>query len=129
MYTGRVVRLRFFAFIVAVSMATTPVLGVICEMDCEKLPAPPTCHVSANSPDGPSLRSGPHACNHDHSMDSAAVVASAVARNSVGTYVAVPIATTALAAVAVARVAILAMHGPPGLTGRSVSSRLTVLRI
>jgi hypothetical protein len=118
-----------FAFIVAVSMAVTPVLGVVCEMDCEKRPASPTCHLSPSSPDGPTVRSGPHACNHDHSMGSAAVVASAAARDSLGTDAAFPIATTALASVADARVANLVMHGPPGVTGRSVSSRLTVLRI
>ena len=122
-------RLRLSAFTVALVLATTLVFGVVCEIDCDQVAAVPTCHESANAADGPSVRSGPHACNHDHSMGRAALVASAGARDSVGTFVAVPIATAVHPSVADPRVTIRAMHGPPGLAGPGVSSRLAVLRI
>ena len=129
MYTGKVVRLRLLAFTVALVLATTAVFGVVCEIDCDQVAAVLACHESANSADGPSVRSGPHACNHDHSMGSAVLAASAAARDSVGIFVAAPIATAARSSVTDVSVGNVAMHGPPGLNGRSVSSRLAVLRI
>jgi hypothetical protein len=129
MYTGRVVRLRLVAVLLALVLAATPVLGVVCQMDCDHVPATPTCHESASSPDGSIVRSAQHACNHDHSTGSPALLASAGARDLVGTFVALPLTTLADASVPDARVAILAMHGPPGLSGRSTSPHTTVLRI
>ena len=128
-YTGRVVRLRLFALFFALALAATPVLGVVCQMDCDQLRATPTCHESAGSPDGPTLRDAQHACNHDHSTGSPALLSSASARDSVGAFVALPLTTLAQASVPDARVAILAIHGPPGLSGRSKSSLAIVLRI
>jgi hypothetical protein len=128
MYTGRVVRLRWFAFIVALVLAATPVLGAVCQMDCDQVRATPTCHESASSPDGPIVRGAQHACNHDHSTGSPALLASVSARDSVANS-AIPVSTLAHAFVPDAGVTILSMHGPPGLSGRSTSFTTTILRI
>jgi hypothetical protein len=129
MYTERVVRLRVFAFIVALVLAATPVLRAVCQMDCDQVRTTPTCHESASSPDGPTVRGTQHACNHDHSTGSPALLASVSARDSVANFVVIPVPTLAHAFVPDAGVAILAMHGPPGLSGRSTSFTITILRI
>lgn len=129
MYTGRVVRLRALASILVLLVTATPVLAVLCEMDCEQRPATSACHTSDSSSDGPIVRGAQHACDHDHSTGSPALLANTSARDSVGTFVALPVSTLAHTSVADARVPLLAMHGPPGLSGRSSSSHTTVLRI
>jgi hypothetical protein len=129
MYTGRVVRLRWFAFIVTLVLAATPVLGAVCQMDCDQVRATPPCHESASSPNGPIVRSAQHACNHDHSTGSPALLASVSARDLVGNFVAIPVPTLAHAFLPDAGVTILAIHGPPGLSDRSTSFTITILRI
>jgi hypothetical protein len=123
------VRLRSFAFVVALLLTSTPVVGAICEMDCDQVPANPPCHESARFPGGPAVRGAQHACNHDHSTESPALLAGAGARDSVRAFVVLPLTTLAHALAPDARVAILAMHGPPGLGGRSTPSATTILRI
>ena len=129
MYTETVVRSRCFAFVFALLLTATPVLRIVCEMDCDQPPATSACHKSAASPDGPTLRGAQHSCAHDHSTGSPALLTSTSARDSVGTFIALPVTTLAHASVTDARVPNLAVHGPPGLSGRSTSFRITVLRI
>lgn len=129
MYTGKVVMARSFAFVLALFLTATPVLGVVCEMDCDQPAASAECHTSAASPVGPIVRAAQHGCDHDHSTGSPAVLASAIARDSGVNFVAIPVPTLAHVSVTDARVATLAMHEPPGLSGRSTSSHNTVLRI
>jgi hypothetical protein len=123
------VTLRLVASLLALVLAATPVLGVVCRMDCDQVRATPICHESASSLDGPTVRGAQHACNHDHSTGRPALLSSAGARDFVGTFVTLPLTTLAHASVPDARVAILAMHGPPELSGRSTSSHTIVLRI
>jgi hypothetical protein len=132
MYTGTVVAARFFAFVLALLLAATPVLGVVCEMDCDQPPATSSeseCHKSAVSPGGPTVRGAQHGCDHDHTTGGPALLASASARDSVAHFVAIQLPALAQVSAPDARVAILAMHGPPGLSGRNTSSTITVLRI
>jgi Universal stress protein family len=129
MYTERVVTLRSFAFVLALLLTATPVVGVVCEMDCDQVPATPPCHESARFPGGPAVRGAQHACNHDHSTDSPALLAGAGARDSVRAFVVLPLTTLAHALAPDGRVAILAMHGPPGFGSRNTPSAITILRI
>lgn len=129
MYT-RTVRLRSFAFVLGLLLAATPVLGVVCQMDCDQLSAPPAeCHKSSASPGGPTVQGAQHGCDHDHTAGSPALRASTNARDSVGNAIGISVSTLAQASVTDARVASLSMHGPPGSSGRDTSFRITVLRI
>jgi hypothetical protein len=130
MYTGRVVRLRSFALVLLLQFAATPVIGLVCEMDCDQPPAAPACHESTIPYDGSTVRGGQHPCDHDHTTGSPALLAGASARDSLGTFSAVLVPAFAYASAPDARVANAAVHGPPGLSGRTrTSSRITVLRI
>jgi hypothetical protein len=130
MYTGEVVRLRSFAFMLALLLTATPVLGVVCVMDCDQPPATSDCHKASGSSDAPKVSGDEHGCDHAHTMDGPALVASTSARDSVGTFAAL---TLVLADVSLsgARTAIPALHGPPRLSNRSTptSFPITILRI
>lgn len=129
MYT-RTVRLRHFAFLLGVLLAATPLLGVVCQMDCDPPPAISSeCHQSAASPEAATVHGARHGCDHDHTIASPAVRAGTNARDSVGSVIAISVPTVAQASVTDARVAILDKHGPPGLSGRSTASHNTILRI
>ena len=129
MYTG-VVRLRSFALALALLVAATPVIGIVCAMDCDQTPATLLpCHDATVSQNGNTLRAAPHACDHDHTGASPALLASASGRDSVATLVA-PLAMFVFAILPEAHAAAAgAMHGPPGLSARSTSLHITVLRI
>lgn len=131
MYTGGDVRLRSFALVLALLLAATPLLGVVCEMDCDQPQATsPACHTANVPDDAITLRNGPHSCDHDHTSGSPALLASASGRDSVGASVAVPLPTLAHVSVPAARMVLAAaLHGPPGLSGGMKASYLTVLRI
>lgn len=132
MYTGSVVRPRLFAFVLALLIAVTPVLGIVCQMDCEQPPKAVACHESEKSSDGPTLQTLHHPCGHDHTGGSPALMAGAAGvRELVGVaFVSVSIAALLHVAAADDRVSVAAdMHGPPDPSGRRVSSRTTVLRI
>ena len=128
MYTGEVVR-RSFVFILAVLLTATPALGVVCEIDCDQRPATSDshCHGSEAS-DTAKVTSGRHACDHDHAVGGQTFLVSSNSREVVGSVAAVAPATLHSRAVD-ARVAIPAMHGPPGLSARNPSFRITILRI
>jgi hypothetical protein len=132
MYTERVVRLRSFALMLALLVAATPVVGILCAMDCEPpVAAAPSCHeASATGPqDAVTLRAVLHACDHDHTGGSPSVTV-AGERDSAGFSV---VAQASAAAVAIFDEAYAAttvgLHGPPGLTTRRSLARSTVLRI
>ena len=131
MYTGGVVRRRSFALVLALLVAANPAIGVVCAMDCAQPPAASApCHNASVPHDGITLRGAPHACDHDHAGASPALLASASARDSVGTSVAAPSSTLVHAILPEAHTAAAGtMHGPPGLNARSTSSHITVLRI
>ena len=130
LYTGAVVRVCSFAFVLALLVTAKPVLGVVCEMDCDQPPTTSSeCHQSTGSPGGSTVRGGQHGCDHDHTAGSPALLANASVRDAVVNFVAIPVQTLAHVSVTDARVALFAMHGPPGLSGRSTSSHNTALRI
>ena len=128
MYTWRVVKFRLFGFVMALLVAVTPVLGFVCQMDCDR-PLKPTCHETMGSFGGPTIGAVHHACDHDHTGARAALVGSTGTREAVGPGF-VSIAPTAFGQATVPDIAAMFdMHGPPGSSARSVSSRTTVLRI
>ena len=130
MYTGNVVKLRSLAFVLALLLTATPVLGVVCQMDCDQPPAKSSaCHESAAARGEPTVRSAQHGCDHDQTTGSPALLASISARDSVAHFVANRLPTLAAVSAPDARVAILAMHGPRGVSGRNTSSTISVLRI
>jgi hypothetical protein len=131
MYTGGVVRLRSFALALALLVAATPVIGVVCVVDCDRsLATWPPCHDATVSHDGITLRAAPHACDHDHTGKSPALLTGANTRDSVGISVAASAPTLVHAILPEAHAATAcALHGPPGLATRSTSSLITVLRI
>jgi len=115
----------------ALLFASTPVLEIVCEMDCDRPAAPSSaCHNASVPQDGATLRGAAHACDSDHAGSRLARLTSANGRDPVG-----PAFDAARPAVAhgyspdteTAPTAV--MHDPPGLTGRSTSSHLIVLRI
>lgn len=122
-------RPRSFAFIVAVILTTSQVAGVICQMDCDQIATTPTCHQSATSSHGPAVRVSRQVCDHDHSLGGPALLASASARDSSETFDALPVTALASASLADARVSVCGAHGPPGLSGRSTSLTIVILRI
>jgi len=129
MYTGSVVRVRAIALVLGLFLGVAPVIRVICEMDCDQPLTASHCHESTGSPGGPTVRGAEHACDHDHTPGGPALLTSASARDLVTTLIALPLATLAHASVTDARMAILAVHGPPGLSGRSTSFQSTILRV
>ena len=130
-YTGGVVRRRSFALVLALVVAATPVIGLVCAMDCDQPPAASApCHDESVSHGGLTLRGTSHACDHDHTGASPALLAGSSARDSVGTSVEVGSPTLVHALLSEAHTAAAgAMHGPPVLNARSTSSHITVLRI
>jgi hypothetical protein len=128
MYTGQVVKFRVFAFVLALLVAATPVLGAVCQMDCDQVPAAPACHQSMSKPDGPIVRGTHHPCDHDHTGGSPALLANATAHDSAASVVGVSVPTATHEALVDVRPA-ASTHGPPGPNSLSTSSLITILRI
>jgi hypothetical protein len=131
MYTGAVVRLRSFGLVLSLLVAATPVMGVVCAMDCDRPPATSLpCHGPTVPREGILLHAAPHACDHDHTGGSPALLTNASARGSEGISVVSAAPTLALAFLPEAHGASAdAVHGPPGLGARRASFHVTVLRI
>jgi len=130
MYTGKVVRFRTFAFVVALQLAATPAIGVVCDLTCDQPPAASSaCHNPNEPQEGAALRGAGHACDHDQIGVRPTLLTSATAGNSVVTVFSASPATLIDGFAPVAHMTAVAMHGPPGPTGRSPFSRLSVLRI
>ena len=130
MYTG-VVRFRSFALALALLVAATPVIGIVCAMDCDQPPpTSSTCHDGSVLHAGVTLRGAPHACDHDDGGATPALLTTSSARDSAGTSVAALAPTFVLAIIPSAHSSVAgAMHGPPGLSTRNTSFHTTVLRI
>lgn len=129
MYTCRVVTIRSVALVPALLFGLSPVLGIVCAMNCDQLPSTQACHQSVDSREEPSLRSTRHVCDHDHTTGKPALFVSSSTRDSVATFVAVPVPALAHVSLPDAHLAVASLHGPPGLNGRSTRSRVTLLRI
>jgi hypothetical protein len=122
-------RLRCFAFAVALLVAATPAIAVVCELDCDAVAAPP-CHHADGAGDRSMMRSGAHACDHDHRGMSPTLLANASPRDFVAMSVtALPAMFVHTLVADLSNAARRAIHGPPGLSARSTSSDTTVLRI
>jgi hypothetical protein len=128
MYTGKVVRLRSFAGVLALVLTASPVIRLVCLMDCDRAPTTSACHKSANAPSGSNVGDGQHPCGHDHSLGSPALLASAGTRDSSRTVAPLPLTTVAVVSIAGGGVAIRTTHGPPGMSRRT-SSTVAILRI
>ena len=124
-------RVRLSALVLALMIAASPAIVLLCEMDCDDSPtASESCHAAHGSRQGAALHSGPHACNHDHTGVNPAELTTAKGRDSAAAslQIAAPPAVQALVHQVLTSGA-AAMHGPPGPIICSTSSRLTVLRI
>jgi hypothetical protein len=131
MYTRGAVTLRSFALALALLIAATPVIGVVCAMDCHPAPATSSlCHEAAVPHDRVTFRAAPHACDHDQTGGTAALLAIASARDCARISTVATAPTPALAMLPEADAAAAdAEHGPPGLGVRMTSFHITVLRI
>jgi hypothetical protein len=130
MYTDWVVRLRSFALVLALFVAATPVIGVVCDLECEPPVTSSGCHDSSAPHDDAAVRGAQHPCDHDDTAGEPALLKSASGRDSVAASVAVSMLLLPHVSVSETRTATAAaMHGPPGLSGRRTPSRTTVLRI
>jgi hypothetical protein len=124
------VRVRFSAFVLALLIAASPAIGLLCEMDCDHPPAASEpCHAAHGLQNDATLREAPHGCSHDHTGGNPALLSSAPSRYAAG-----PILVALSPALQIvahqSRVSVDGgMHDPPGPTSRNTSSRLTVLRI
>jgi hypothetical protein len=130
MYTGAV-RLRSFALVLAVLLAATPALHVACEMDCGQplTPSSALCHEANDSHDGATLNGAPHACDHDQTSGSPALLTGATGAATIATAgSAVPPALSRVLVSDASRVAVT-VRGAWCLSGRRTSSQNTVLRI
>jgi hypothetical protein len=128
-HTVRTMRLRCFAFALALLVAATPAMAVVCELDCDAIAAPP-CHHAGVPGDRSLMRSGTHACDHEHRGMSPTLLANANPRGFFAMSMTTPPAMflhTLVADLSIA--AHVAMHGPPGSSPRSTSADTTVLRI
>jgi hypothetical protein len=130
MYTGRAVRVRLSALVLALMIAASPAIALVCAMDCGHPPAASEpCHAAHSSQQDAALHAGPHACNHDHTSLNPPLLTSAKNRDSAGPSVlsAHPPAVQALAHQTRGSED-AAMHGPPGPI-RTTTNRRVVLRI
>src|SRR5262245_56787701 len=124
-----VVRLRLFASALVLVFAATPLVGVVCRIDCDQPPAAARCHEAQAVPDGPIVRGAHHPCDHGHIAGSPAVIAGGTARDSIGGLGAIPLPPLTYALMRDDDLAVASLHGPPGSDRRSTSSQTTVLRI
>jgi len=131
MYTGRTVRQWSFTLALALLVAVTPVIGVVCELDCDTPPAKSApCHDASVPRDGSAVRGTSHGCDHDHMEGSPALLTNRSGRDSVVVSAAAPPLMLVRAFLPEPQMTALpAMHGPPGSSARSTTSLTTALRI
>lgn len=132
MYTRSVVRLRSVAVILALSIAVTPVIGALCGMDCDEGQAPVAkshCHEASTATGGTAFRAAPRGCDHDHGLSTPAFLTKANHRDSGQLSAPTAVLPASTHAFTATRPALVTMSGPPGSSGRSPSSRCSVLRI
>ncbi len=131
MYTDNVVRVRLLALIVTVVVVVSPMLGVLCQIDCNRLQAIPACHQSTTSSGTTNLRSAQHVCDHNHANDSLGVVTGPDSgRDTLAlSQFSVALSTLSWGGVREIHGVPAGMHGPPGIIGRRVSSSIPILRV
>jgi hypothetical protein len=131
MYTRKAVRVRVSALALALVVAASPAIALICEMDCDHpSTASEPCHAAHNAQPDAALHGAPHACNHDHTGLSPALLTSIKSGDSAAVSVVSALPPVLQALAHHARMSGgAAMHGPPGPAGPSTSARLSVLRI
>jgi hypothetical protein len=127
MYT-RNVNVRALAFVVALCLGLSPIIGAVCELDCDAPQArqmTQECHAASELSHGTTVRAAAHACGHQHA-DIRAFVAGPNARE---TALASSSAVTPHFVVAARQASLVPlMHGPPSSTIRT-NALSTVLRI
>ena len=130
MYTKEVVRLRSFALVLALLLAVGPVIGVVCELDCDQPPAKSSpCHNAA-AREGATMRATTHACGHAHVAGPRALLTGTNSRDQLVTSIAVMSLCVMRASLPEpGKGTVVALHGPPGLNSGSTASLATVLRI
>jgi hypothetical protein len=120
---------RSFAFVLALSVTVTPVISVVCEMDCaHPRPASTPCH-EGHSAVATTLHDGTHACDHDHNGVKPALLTSGNGRGPFDSWVGASPTTHAADALFSASRPAAAIHSPPGFSSRHTPSQITVLRI
>jgi hypothetical protein len=129
MYTGGV-RLRWFAFVVALIVAATPMVGALCAMDCNHPRAVTShCHDVAPADESVTFRAVPHACNHDHTAMNPALLSGVSGRPlSAPLSGAAPMPSHWMVH-ALGSLRATPMDGPPGPIGYGTPFPIAVLRI
>jgi hypothetical protein len=128
MYTGSV-KLRLLALMLALAVTATPVIGSVCQLDCQQpKPVSTRCHDAAVPDDGTTFRDAPHRCDRDHVGGSAALLTGVIGRNVVtGAFAAVPSPLIRVLKAEPHAATREGNHAPPGPPGST--SAFTVLRI
>jgi hypothetical protein len=120
------VRRRAFTLVLTLLIAAAPVVGLICELDCD---APrgtgQTCHTGAR--DVVSLRNSGHECRRQHDPTEATVTNASTGNFGTSSIAAFLAIGPSVVATGQSRPA--CVHGPPGSSARSVTSLNTILRI
>lgn len=129
MYTDGVETRGRIAFVLALLIGAGPVIGLACELGCEKPSTSSSrCHDVA-ARDGDTLRPAAHACGHAHAAETGALLPGVSGRDPHVPSVSAPWHLASASSPARAAAAAVAMHGPPGGTLRSPAVPTTVLRI
>jgi hypothetical protein len=121
------VRLRPVAFILVFVLMVAPILGVVCDIECDQVPIATACHDADTAPEGPTI-DGPRICRQHYSAGSPVLITNGYARESVGTLGATPLTSVTSPSVVVAS-ARVGMHGPPRPSGHTFSSSIAILRM
>jgi hypothetical protein len=131
MYTGQSVSVRSFALGVALLVAGSPVIGLVCALDCDRPPATASaCHSRSTTSEASTLRGTTHVCGHRHVSEPPALLTGTTGRQHVvPSFAAAPLDSVRTSLSVPAIGAVLAMHDPPGLKARTAKSLTTVLRI
>jgi hypothetical protein len=123
-----VVRVRCVALVLLLTVAVVPVIGVVCELDCDKAGARSACHGAAAG-ETAVLRGNVHGCGHGHLAGAPALLARASSRAHEVWPDALPLLFVPTVSPAPELPAALTLHGPPGLDSRNTNAIPTVLRI
>jgi hypothetical protein len=127
MYTESV-RFRAFTCVLTLLVATAPVIGVICELDCDAPKAArQTCHEPVVTRDAMIVRAAGHACRHQPGPTEATVT-NASARDFGTSSIATFLPIRAFLA-GRDQIRPNTVHGPPGSRPRGATSLTLVLRI
>jgi hypothetical protein len=122
------VRVRCLALVLLLTVAVVPVIGVICELDCDKPATRSACHGAAAG-ERATLRGNVHGCGQGHLAGAPARLAGASSRAHEVAPDALPLLCVPTVSPVPGLPAALTLHGPPGLDSRNTNAIPTVLRI